>query len=72
MLKVGFKERYNATLERFKKGEKFLDNHTTSQEEVEKWLPLLDKIIKDLSIMINEYEQETGKKFPEGATINGL
>ena len=48
------KKKYNATLKRFKNGCKYLSKNPN---EVDKYIPELIKIVKDLGIMIDMFAQ---------------
>lgn len=64
------KENYNKVLEREKNAEKFLDAAT--QEQFKKWFPEFNKIIKELSGMMKEFEKITGRKMTRYEVLNGF
>lgn len=62
---------YNKLLVRFHKGCDFLENKAT-EAEVEKWLPLLEKIISDLSMVIVNFKKTAGREMTTDEIINGF
>lgn len=64
------KEDYNVLIARNDKAEEYLNKCT--EEEFNKWLPLFRQIIIDLSSLMKEYKEITGKEMSEENAINGF
>lgn len=67
----GLKDDYNKLLVRFKKGCDFLENKAT-EAEVERWMPLLEKIISDLSMVIADFKRTAGREMTTDEIVNGF
>jgi len=62
-----YKQQYNKLLERYQKGEAYVDGPDISHQELEKWMPEFLKIVKDLNLLLHKIGEHT----PDEA-INGF
>lgn len=65
-----FKEKYNKTINRYKKAEEYMDKCT--EEQFEKWCPEFQNIIVELSALLKEYEELIGKPMTQEQVLNGF
>lgn len=87
MWELEFMERYNALLSRYKKAEDFLSSSTyktkqgvevpykSLEEEIkhkEKWLKEFHKLVRELSLMMQEYKNKTGQAMNQEDINNGF
>ncbi len=66
----GLKERYNKVLEREKKAEKWME--TAPIAKIEKWMPDYLEITRQLSGMMQEFRQITGRSMTQEECLEGL
>lgn len=62
-----YEQQYNKLLERYRKGEAYVDGPDISPQELERWMPEFLKIIKDLNLLLYKIGEHT----PDEA-INGF
>ena len=55
-----------------KKEEAFFDNPEESMEIKQKWLPKSNKIVKELSLMMKQYREQTGIEMTDYEVLNGF
>ena len=67
-----FKKKYNSLLARERKAEQYFENPERTPEEIDKWLPELQKIIIQLSLAMQEYKRLTGKEMTKEEVLNGF
>ena len=67
-----FLTRYNKLIDREKKAEAFLSNPSTTEKQIEKWLPEFHKVVRELSVMMQEYKTHTGYEMQENEILNGF
>lgn len=66
------KKKYNEILATEKKAEAFFDNPNKSMAEKEKWLPKFNQIIVELSLMMKQYRELTGKEMTSKEVLEGF
>lgn len=67
---IELKSEYNKILEREKKAEKYLNKAT--DEQLKKWLPEFNKIVRDLSKLMYEYRELTGNEMTDTEILEGF
>lgn len=60
---------YNKMLDRFYKAEKFMEDQSRTEEEIEKYLPLFKQIIWDLNSLLSEIGEYTNEEAMEGFKV---
>lgn len=63
-------DKYNIVLAREKKAEKWMK--TATGEQVDKWLPEYNKIVKELGGLMIDIEKELGRDMTTDETLNGF
>jgi FtsZ-binding cell division protein ZapB len=66
------KKKYNKLIATEKKAEAFFNNPNESMERKEKWLPKFQEITRELSMMMKQYCELTGKEMMTDEVLNGF
>lgn len=65
------KDEYNKFLTRFRRASKWLDDPARTPEEIEKWMPEFQGIIKHLGELLVKM-QKSGIKYTQDEVLNGF
>ena len=67
---VEVKKKYNYWLGRYLKAEEFINS--SEPEEVDKYLGLFHQIVRELSLLIQEFRKATGKEMTKDEMFKGF